>query len=350
MGKLYERAGKWWLSYTDQHGKRVRRVGAKDRSVATRLLADAESAVERIKAGILHADPKEARKPLLRQIADYVLELRRLGRDAMYVYTVRKHLENAAKAQKWSCLANCTGKSVGAYLRGLQATGLTPKTTNAHHADLSAFFGWCVRTGLLEANPCAQVPKVADKRDKTRRALSVPEMKRLLEAAPEERRVVYLFLVYTGLRRSEAAALTRGHLHLDVANPYVELPASLTKSGKAESVPLVPEVVEALRDRLGDGDDADPVFPRIPSMPQFRADLEAAGIEEQDARGRKVVLHSLRHTLTTLLMTSNVPMAVAQRIMRHRDIRLTAEVYTDEGLLPLAAAMGALPSLTQKSA
>jgi hypothetical protein len=31
--------------------------------------------------------------------------------------------------------------------------------------------------------------------------------------------------------------------------------------------------------------------------------------------------------------------------MRHRDIKLTAEVYTDEGLLPLSAAMASLPSL-----
>jgi integrase len=345
MGKLYQRDGKWWLDFVDQNGKRIRRKGAKDRSVATRLLADAESAVERMNAGILHADPKEARKPLLSQVGQYVLELRRLGRDRMYVYTVRKHLENAAKAQKWTCLANCTTKSVSAYLQRLQANELTPKTINAHHADLSAFFGWCVRTGLLEGNPCAQVPKVADKRDKTRRALSVGEIKRLLEAAPDDRRTVYLFLVYTGLRRSEAADLRRGHLHLDVANPYVELPASLTKSGKPESVPLVPEVVGALRERLGDADDADPVFDRIPSMPQFRADLAAAGIEERDARGRKVVLHSLRHSLATMLVTSSVPMAVAQRIMRHRDIKLTAEVYTDEGLLPLAAGMNALPHL-----
>jgi hypothetical protein len=36
----------------------------------------------------------------------------------------------------------------------------------------------------------------------------------------------------------------------------------------------------------------------------------------------------------TMLVMSRVPMAVAQRIMRHRDIKLTAEVYTDEGLLP----------------
>jgi hypothetical protein len=34
--------------------------------------------------------------------------------------------------------------------------------------------------------------------------------------------------------------------------------------------------------------------------------------------------------------------------MRHRDIRLTAEVYQDEALLPLSAAMLALPSLSSQ--
>ena len=57
------------------------------------------------------------------------------------------------------------------------------------------------------------------------------------------------------------------------------------------------------------------------------------------------IVHSLRHSLNTMLATSGVPMAVAQRIMRHRDIRLTAEAYMDEGLLPLAEAMQVLPEL-----
>lgn len=98
------------------------------------------------------------------------------------------------------------------------------------------------------------------------------------------------------------------------------------------------------------GKDAHPVFDKIPSMPEFREDLAAAGIEEEDARGRRVVLHSLRHTLCTMLATSNVPMAFAQRLMRHRDIKLTAEAYMDEGLLPLSAALAALPSLAPAAA
>jgi len=110
-------------------------------------------------------------------------------------------------------------------------------------------------------------------------------------------------------------------------------------------VPLVPELAAALREHRGSAKPGDLVFEEIPSMPDFRDDLADAGIEEVDSRGRRVVLHSLRHSLATMLAASGVPMPVAQRIMRHRDIKLTAEVYTDEGLLPLHAAMAALPSL-----
>ncbi|HYE63775.1 MAG TPA: site-specific integrase [Phycisphaerales bacterium] len=347
MGRLYERDGKWWLDYVDATGKRVRKAGAKDKSVAQKMLSDAETAAEKVKAGVLHADPREARKPYLSHVSDYISDLRRRGRDGMYVYNVRKHLERAATEQRWANLTMCSQRSVSGYLRRLHDEGLSPKTVNAHRADLSAFFAWCVTQRVMEANPCELVPKSAVKGDKTRRALSVPEIKRLLGAAPEPRRTCYLFLVYTGLRRSEAAALTHGHLHLEVANAHVELPPSLTKSGRAEAVPLVPEVVAALQASRGERSDEDPVFDAIPLMEEFRADLKAAGIEEADGRGRKVVLHSLRHSLATMLVTSSVPMAVAQRIMRHRDIKLTAEVYADEALLPLSAAMSALPSLTR---
>lgn len=47
---------------------------------------------------------------------------------------------------------------------------------------------------------------------------------------------------------------------------------------------------------------------------------------------------------------SGVPMVIAQKILRHRDIKLTAEVCTDEGLLPLHTAMQALPSLSSATA
>jgi len=352
---VYQRGRVWWIRYTDHTGRQVRKSGSTDKSAALKLLGDALKAVEQMRAGMVHANPLEARRPIGEHVAAYIENLHRLGRDAMYVYTIERRLSRAIKERRWTRLRDCTPASVTAHLselaRGRTPKGKTepvprsPKTVNDVRADLAAFFGWCVAQGRMEANPCTAVAPAADKHEKKRRALSVPEVRALLAATPEPRRLTYLFLTYTGVRRSEAAALRWGYLHLDGVNRYVELPASITKSGRPEAVPLVDELADALlvaRDNAGDGE---PVFAEIPDMGTFRADLDAAGIEEVDERGRKVVLHSLRHSLATMLAASGVPLAVAQRVMRHRDIRLTAEVYTDEGLLPLASGMKALPSL-----
>jgi len=343
MGRIYKRGEMYGLDYNDQHGRRVRKLVARDRTVAVTMLANAMKTVERLRAGIISSDPKEGKKPIQQHFDAYAAELKRRGRDQMYIYIVRRHLELAAEAMGWACLAECTTQSVTQRLQKLE--GLSAKTVNAHRADLAAFFGWCKRTGRMETCPTDHIAKSADRAEKTRRALSVAEIRALLKAAPRDRQIVYLFLVCTGLRRAEAGQIRWGHLHLDALNPYVELPASLTKSGRPESVPLVDDLAEALRDHRGDADDGDLVFREIPSMVDFRADLAAAHIEEQDSRGRKVVLHSLRHSLCTMLAASKVPQAIAQRLMRHRDPRLTAEHYTDEGLLPLHDAVAALPKL-----
>lgn len=298
-----------------------------------------------MRAGVLQADPREGKKAIDVQIDAYLSELKRLGRDQMYRYTIEKHLKGAAEAAGWSRLTDCSVQDISARLKQLADAELAAKTQNAHRTDLNAFFAWCVRTGRLEANPCANVPKTAERAEKKRRALSVGEIMALLEASPPHRRVIYKFLTLTGLRRGEARQIKWSHVNLDVVNSFLELPPSITKSGRPQAVPLVSELAQALREHRGDAKFGSPIFDEIPSMEDFRIDLAAAGIEEVDSRGRHVVVHSLRHSLATMLAVMGVPMAIAQRIMRHRDIRLTSEVYQDEALLPLHAAMAALPSL-----
>lgn len=345
MGSLFQRDGKWGIDYRDARGRRIRKMVAADRRVAQHALGEALAAVEKVKAGVLQADPREAARPLGEHIKAYLQDLERRGRDRMYRYIIQRRLEAAAFAQGWACLRDATPKSVSAYLRDLSDEGKSPKTVNGHRADLSAFFEWCMRQDALEANPCQRVQKSAVSRDKVRRALSVAECRALLAAAPPDRRVCYLALLYTGLRRSEAASLLWTHVRLDVANPHIELPGSITKSGRPETVALVPELAEALSEHRAGAGARDAVFARVPSMEQFRRDLKAAGIEEVDERGRRVVLHSLRHSLATMLAAAKVPPAVAMKIMRHRDIRLTLDAYCDEGLLPTAAAMATLPRI-----
>src|SRR5438552_2738718 len=117
MGRVFKRDGKWAIDYLDHRGQRVRKVVASDKSVAQSMLTAAERTAERRRAGILQTDPAEAKRPLQEHIDTYIEELERRGRDAMYIYTVRKHLENAAFAQDWATLRGITAAGVGDYLR-----------------------------------------------------------------------------------------------------------------------------------------------------------------------------------------------------------------------------------------
>jgi len=74
-------------------------------------------------------------------------------------------------------------------------------------------------------------------------------------------------------------------------------------------------------------------------------DLAAAGIPKRDADGKQIDVHALRHTFGTLLSVGGVAPRTAQAAMRHSELRMTMNVYTDPRLLDTAGALNALPSL-----
>jgi hypothetical protein len=89
----------------------------------------------------------------------------------------------------------------------------------------------------------------------------------------------------------------------------------------------------------------DRVFGTVPSMKCMRADLALAEIPDKDEAGRYVDLHSLRVSLSTMLAANGVTPRATQALMRHTDPRLTAGVYTDEKILPLAAELVNVPAI-----
>jgi hypothetical protein len=159
MGRIYKRDNKYGLDFADHRGERVRRLVSTDKSVALRMLADALETVEKRRAGMLLADPEQAKRPIQELIDEYDAELERRGRDRMYRYIVVKRLEAAAFAADWKALRDISPKTVSEYLQDLAADAKSPKTVNQHRSDLSAFLNWCVRQGAIESNPCDQVQK-----------------------------------------------------------------------------------------------------------------------------------------------------------------------------------------------
>ena len=157
---------------------------------------------------------------------------------------------------------------------------------------------------------------------------------------------MYAFLAGTGLRINEVRQLNVAYLDLDGPIPVVRLSAATTKNGRDDTVPLRADLVAMLRRRIEGRRATDRVFD-IPAdlIRRFHADCRRAGIARRDGRGRQIDLHALRTTFGTMLARSGVSMRTAQQLMRHSDIRLTANVYVDPALLDLQGAVESLPSV-----
>ena len=64
------------------------------------------------------------------------------------------------------------------------------------------------------------------------------------------------------------------------------------------------------------------------AMRVFNRLLTRGGIPRVDDDGRKLDIHSLRHTFGSRLARRGVGLVQVQRLMGHSDPKLTAQVYT----------------------
>jgi integrase len=159
---------------------------------------------------------------------------------------------------------------------------------------------------------------------------------------------MYKTLILTGLRRGELAALEVRHLGLTGSRPCLSLPGSSTKNGSAANQPLREDLAQELAEWIGaEGRGATDRLFRVPVelVKILKRDLKRAGIPYRDEHGRTFDVHALRHTTSTYLSRGKVTPRVAQGFMRHSDIKLTMQTYTDHRLLDEAEVLSALPKL-----
>ena len=77
----------------------------------------------------------------------------------------------------------------------------------------------------------------------------------------------------------------------------------------------------------------------------FDKDLEAAGISKKDGAGHVLDIHALRNTFCTMLARAGVGLATTQKLMRHNDPKLTANIYTILELTDTEKAVNSLPGI-----
>jgi integrase len=299
---------------------------------------------EQERAGLI--PPKALREsastPLSEHLSDYLADLRILGRDDVYVENLDYRLKILIKECGWTQPNKITADSFTAW-RAKQKKAST--TLNQYLDCISAMLNWMLKKGRVSHNFLIGVEKIERLPAWRRRAFADDELSRLLDVAGESR-LGYLLAVHTGLRRAELKALSWENINLDADVPFVSLGGQFTKNKKTAHIPLHRDLVVELRNvKPSSVNPSDPVLTgkMLPSMWKMRKDMQKAGIEYKSDLGR-ADFHSLRHTLATNLARQKIAPRVAMEIMRHSDIRLTMNHYTDASQLPVYEAIESLPS------
>lgn len=243
-----------------------------------------------------------------------------------------------------------------------EAKALSRATANLSLKVLRVCFGEAVKQDLLAVNPAARVSILKSREKSARRAFTVSEIKRILDACSDnsEWRGLVLFGLYLGQRLGDLSKLTWRAVDLERG----EIAFTTRKTGRRMSLPLVQPLTDYLSSLPTTDDPNSFIFTRAATAKrtgtlsnQFRDILVAASLvapRGHQARGTgrsstrkasELSFHSLRHSAVTMLKASGVSDVLAREIVGHESAAVSRQ-YTHLTTADLRAAMKRLPDVT----
>ena len=363
-----ERSRKWYGEFRDAEGIARRVPLATDKAAARAMLNEIVRKAERKQAGLHDPFEEHEKRPLSDHLRDYRVHLQSKGDTEKHIDQTIRRIKLLLDGCGFRRLSDIEVTRIAAWLAEQRGTRerFSAQTSNFYQGVAKAFCAWLQTHDRMPKNPLVTLKRlnVATDRRHDRRALDEDEFRRLIQSAangPEverlggpDRAMLYILATWTGFRRGELAALNLRSFDLDSELPTVRLLARHSKRRRAEIIPLHPTVVERLRAWLETRDKLDPdaaLFElRTPkghfrkTSKMMRLDLERAGIPYRDEDGLFADFHANRHTFISNLSRAGVPLAMAQKLARHSDPKLTANRYTHLGLGVEAGAIASLPT------
>ena len=351
MASVYKRpdvkSSKWYFSYKDEHGKNRVRVIFTHKRATQRLATDLEKNAQRIREGLIDPAEERLKEHRARSISDHLEEFeqsrRTKKRTDKHIKSTTNRIESAIDALGWERIGDIDAGQLELYLGEIRAErDWSAKSYNAHLTAIKSFSKWLWKMGRCAVDPLASLSRAPENGDpkRPRRELTTDETERLLaaaEAGPKlvrvtgaDRAMLYRLLLGTGLRFSEAMSLKPESFELDHATgPGVRVTPAFSKNRKPVFQPMPTDLADHLRPWLASKKPGKSLWrtPHNACRAWLQKDLEAAGVEYQDARGEYADFHAMRHTYITRLNRAGTPLATAMSLARHSDPKLTLKAY-----------------------
>lgn len=390
--KVNKRTRTWYGSYT-AHGRRFANIalGTTNKVEAARKLVEimARDGAD----GGRRARRDMATLPLVDHIDHWHQSILNEGRSETHADKLRRNVLAIVKGCAFARARDIHPERAAQYIlemrvkRGRNKTDWTPSICTCNHYR-QAFAQFCRWLTMNKRGPVFDLHalKLADARrdrHRERRALDAEEARRLIAAALADdaqdvagitgrnRARLYRVSLATGVRSGrELTGVTWPNFRIDGNNPRLTLPATITKSGNVETVPIKPAFAVELRPwRAESADPAGRAF-RTPHSSGFvdliRHDLDAARttwldeaenpkehakrersdfLRYQNRAGAYADFYALRHSFISWLANAGTPPRTLQQLARHASIETTLKYYTHTTDDHQAAAVDALPDL-----
>ena len=254
----------------------------------------------------------ETRRPSLRP---YTLET--------YEWAIGKHLKPSMGRCKVAALSP---QMVANLIAHLKNKGYKTWTVKKILTPLQGAYQIAVREGWVTTSPVTRLlPHERPKNDqKTMRTLSSDDLSLLLSTSSHKWRVLFTVLAFSGLRISEALALTWE----DIYENSLIVRSGKTRAAEREVI-LIPSVRRLLTEhRLSQPPGATLVFGTQENGSCGRREaLRALHAAEERAGLPNYTLHELRHTFASILIAQGeLPTLVAKQ-MGHADPSITMKTY-----------------------
>ena len=349
----------WHIKYRDVDGLEQRVKGFTDKMATRQLAAQLEREAELGKAGIIDRYKEHRKRSLVEHLREFKVFLLARGDTLEYAELTFSRVKRVVDGCHFVAWGDISASQTTNYIAELN---IAPKTRNYYLQSTKQFCRWMVQDGRASESPLQHLRN--KKTDRTyRRALGPDELRTLLDhtqTAPErfkmtgeQRVVLYLLAVESGLRANELRSLTVSSFNIE--NHTVTVDSGSAKNRQSSTLPLRARTTTKLQEHFK----FKPLMSQAFDLPSkynmadmLRADLHDAGISYSDKPDSPnyINFHSLRHTTGTLLAASGVHPKVAQSIMRHSDINLTMSRYTHTLRGQEAKAIENLPDLLLKVA
>lgn len=227
-----------------------------------------------------------------------------------------------------------TSKDVDKFLHLLANQGYAMKTVKTRLLVMNQVFKYAVINNYTENNPCQYI-SVPKNLPQTKRDMpTAEEIETVKQSVDKTFGLFAYFILYTGLRRGEALALT--YNDIDFENKIIHVNKSVHYVGNSPHIKQpktaagIRDIIllDRLTDKLKQKNTSDLLFPNHNGEIIRNGHFNRLWAKYLSETGLSITPHQLRHAYATILFEAGIDVKDAQELLGHSTIQVTRDIYT----------------------